>query len=477
VPQDRYDMASAAAGIAGFERGLSHGGGGAFQRLMARAHPAVFAIVAGSAGFSAYFAMYAFRKPFTAATFEQVPGWHHALDYKIALIMAQVAGYALSKFIGVKVVSEIRPSHRAAAIIGLIGISWLALVGFAIVPAPWNVALMFVNGVPLGMIWGLVYGFMEGRRISEVLASILCASFILSSGVVKSIGTWLMVSWHVDRFWMPAATGLVFAPMLLLSVWTLARLPPPSTRDEAERVKRAPMTSKERRRFFAAYAPGLIAIIFAYVLLTAFRDFRDNFATEIWTALGYGGEASIFSLSELPVAIIALGAMGAVMVVHDNRRALIVIHAMVAGGFVLLGLSTLAFQAHAISPIVWMILAGSGLYAAYNPINAVLFDRLVAANGQIANAGFLIYVADSFGYSGSVLLLLWRNFGPASLDWLRFFIDGAYLTSIVGTLASILAASYFYRRSACHGAVTANPVSLPPVASGILVRGDHPLAL
>ncbi len=95
-----------------------------------------------------------------------------------------------------------------------------------------------------------------------------------------------------------------------------------------------------------------------------------------------------------------------------------------------------------------MILAGSGLYVAYNPINAVLFDRLVAASGRIANAGFLIYVADSVGYLGSVVLLLWRNFGQASLDWLQFFTRGAYATSVVGTAATIVAALYFYRRSA-----------------------------
>ncbi|MFT6569576.1 MAG: sugar phosphate permease, partial [Sphingomonas echinoides] len=184
---------------------------------MGRAHPAVFTAVAGTAGFCAYFAMYAFRKPFTAATFELVPGWHWVLDYKIALIVAQVAGYALSKFIGIKVVSEIAPRHRAAAILALIGLSWLALVAFAIIPAPWNVAALFLNGVPLGMIWGLVFGFMEGRRVSEVLASMLCASFILSSGVVKSVGTWLMQSEHVDRFWMPAATGLLFMPLLFVS--------------------------------------------------------------------------------------------------------------------------------------------------------------------------------------------------------------------------------------------------------------------
>jgi hypothetical protein len=418
------------------------------RRALAKADPIVFTVVAGLAGFSTYFAMYAFRKPFTAATFDHVAGWPFALDYKIALIVAQVAGYALSKFIGVKVISEIHPRRRAGAILGLIGVSWLALVAFALIPPPWNVIAMFANGLPLGMIWGLVYGFMEGRRVSEVLASMMCASFILSSGVVKTVGAWLIQSCHVSVFWMPAAAGALFMPLLLASVWVLSQLPPPSPGDEAERVRRAPMTGTERLDFLKAYAPGLIAIVFAYILLTAFRDFRDNFAAEIWTALGFGGEAAIFSASELPVAVIALVAMAAVIVVRDNRRALMVIHGMVAGGFAVLGLATLAFQAHLISPLIWMILAGSGLYMAYNPVNAVLFDRLVAVSGRVANAGFLIYVADSSGYMGSVALLLWRNFGQARMNWLQFFTAGAYVTSVVGGAATLAAAAYFFYRSA-----------------------------
>ena len=214
---------------------------GSIRRWLAKANPTVFIAVAGLAGFCAYFSMYAFRKPFTAATFEVVPGWHFALDYKIALVIAQAAGYATSKLIGVKVISEISPARRGGAILGLIGTAWLALIAFALVPAPWNVAALFLNGLPLGMIWGLVFGYMEGRRTSEVLGSILCASFILSSGVVKSVGAWLMQAGHVSEFWMPAATGAVFLPLLFVSVWVLGLLPPPSPEDEAERVKRAPM--------------------------------------------------------------------------------------------------------------------------------------------------------------------------------------------------------------------------------------------
>jgi hypothetical protein len=420
---------------------------GRVGRYLARANPVVFTAVAGTAGFCAYFSMYAFRKPFTAATYEAVPGWHFVLDYKIALVLAQVAGYALSKLIGVKVISEIAPARRGGAILGLIGVSWLALVAFALIPAPWNVACLFVNGLPLGMIWGLVFGYMEGRRVSEVLGAILCASFILSSGVVKSVGAGLMHSGHVDRQWMPAAAGALFAPLLVFSVWVLGQLPPPNARDETERVRRAPMNGADRAAFLMAYAPGIALLVLSYILLTALRDFRDNFAAEIWAGLGYGGEAGIFSASEFPVAIIALGAMAVVVVVRDNLRALMVIHALVGVGFLLLGLATVGFEAHLISPLVWMILAGAGLYTAYTPFNAVLFDRLVAFSGRVATAGFLIYVADASGYLGSVALLLWRNFGAVSLDWVRFFILSAYATSIVGVVATALAALYFWRRA------------------------------
>ncbi|MGZ3403931.1 MAG: DUF5690 family protein, partial [Phenylobacterium sp.] len=362
------------------------------------------------------------------------------------LVLAQVAGYALSKLIGIKVVSELSPARRGAAILLLIGLSWLALVGFAVIPAPWNVAALFLNGLPLGMIWGLVFGYMEGRRVSEALGAILCASFILSSGIVKSVGAWLMNSAHVDRFWMPAAAGAVFFPLLLVSVWLLGQLPPPSPADEAQRVRRAPMNGAERRAVLAVYWPGVTLLTAAYILLTAFRDFRDNFAAEVWTALGYGHESGVFTQSELPVAAISLVALAAIMAVRDNLKALLVIHAIVVAGFLLLGVSAWAFEAHLISPLAFMIAAGAGLYMAYTPFNAMLFDRLVAFSGRVATAGFLIYVADASGYLGSAALLVWRNFGALKMDWLRFFILSAYATSAVGAVLTALAAVYFFRR-------------------------------
>ncbi|MDD1449949.1 DUF5690 family protein [Sphingomonas sp. H160509] len=195
--------------------------------LLARAHPALFSLYGGLAAFAAYFSMYAFRKPFTAATFADVPGWEGIVDFKIAIVIAQVAGYAVSKFIGVKIVSEMAATRRGVAIVGLIALSWIALVLFAVLPTNWKVAALFLNGLPLGMIWGLVFGYVEGRRTSEVVAAVLCASFIVSSGMVKSVGLWLMTVMHVGEFWMPATTGLLFFPLLVVAVIGLAQLPPP----------------------------------------------------------------------------------------------------------------------------------------------------------------------------------------------------------------------------------------------------------
>lgn len=406
-----------------------------------------FTIFASMAGFATYFSMYAFRKPFAAATFEHVQGWHYALDFKIAIVIAQVFGYATSKFIGIKVIAAMKSTYRARGILGLIGASWLALIAFAVAPAVLKVPAMFLNGLCLGMIWGLVFAYMEGRRTSEILGAVLCASFILSSGAVKSVGVLLMQDLNVSPFWMPAATGAVFIPVLLLSVWGLSSLPPPSAEDEAARVRRAPMTGREVRAFLEDYGLGLTLLIVTYVFATALRDFRDNFAAELWAALGYTNVAAVFTSAEIPVAVLSLVSMGIIVKVQNNARALAVIHCMLLLGLVLLGAATLAFDAGWISPLAWMVATGAGLYVVYTPYSAMLFDRLVSFSGRVANAGFLIYVADSAGYAGSVALLLWRNFGMPHINWLTLYRGASYATAAVGLVLITLSLVYFSGRA------------------------------
>jgi hypothetical protein len=187
-------------------------------------------LVAATAAFGVYFCMYAYRKPFTAGTYEghEIFG----LGFKVVLVISQLLGYMLSKFIGIKVISEMRSERRGAAIIVLILTAEAALVGFAFLPLPLKVVMMFLNGLPLGMVFGLVMAYLEGRRQTEFLSAVLCASFIVSSGFVKSVGQWLIQDAGISEFQMPMYAGLIFLPPLLAAVWLLQSTPPPSAVDE-----------------------------------------------------------------------------------------------------------------------------------------------------------------------------------------------------------------------------------------------------
>jgi hypothetical protein len=414
--------------------------------------PLAFSIYGGLMAFGTYFAMYAYRKPFAAASFTEVGAapaiFGVAIDYKVALVLAQVMGYALSKFIGIKVVSELPARYRALAILGLIGAAQLALVGFAYVPAPWNIAMLFLNGLPLGMIWGLIFGFIEGRRTTEVLGSILCASFIVASGAVKAVGKGLLLSGSATDFTMPMQTGFVFLPLLLVCVAGLASLPPPNPADVAARVKRVPMDGAARARITARYAAGLAALIALYVLLTALRDFRDNFSAEIWADAGLAGKAELFALSELPIAAVVLIAMALLGLVKSNRLAIVANIALIGFGLVVTGMASLAFSLHWIGPVAWMILLGGGLYLAYTPYNGALFDRLVAATGSAGTAGFFIYIADSCGYLGTVGLLLIKSFIGLALPWTAFLVAMSMGSAVAGIALLGFAAWYFNRKLA-----------------------------
>ncbi|HMN89437.1 MAG TPA: DUF5690 family protein, partial [Saprospiraceae bacterium] len=156
------------------------------QQWLSRSSKPVFITYAIIAAFGTYFCMYAYRKPFTVATYEGMS--FVEVDYKIWLIIVQVVGYMLSKFIGIKIISEMGRRGRLIWLLGLIGIAEGALLLFALIPPPYNIICLFFNGLPLGMIWGIVFSYLEGRTFSEVLGAGLSASFIISSGAVKSVG-------------------------------------------------------------------------------------------------------------------------------------------------------------------------------------------------------------------------------------------------------------------------------------------------
>ena len=401
-------------------------------------------LAATSLAFVTYFCMYAFRKPFTAGTYAAEP-WL-GLDLKTTFIISQVLGYACSKYLGIKWVSEVTRRNRRTMILSLIGVAELALLGFAMLPSGGKLIAIFCNGLPLGMIWGLVVRYLEGRRASEILLSGLSCSFILASGVVKDVGRWLM-RLGLDEYWMPFVAGaLFFAPLVVAASW-LDQIPDPDQADVAEREARLPMLGADRRAFVQRFLPGMVLLLGTYLALTAFRDFRDNYGVELFEELGYGRQPALFSATELPVAIVVLATMCSLSAFRGRVRGLMAVFVVILLGLGLVGGATFALDHAWLDGQGWMICIGLGAYLAYVPFSSFLFDRLMAATRVAGTAVFAVNLADAVGYSGSVGMQLYKDLIATESTHLGFFRAFSYGLSLGGCGLLLLAALYFWKLS------------------------------
>ena len=420
---------------------LADKGNNSLQHKLQQSPAWVFVLVVSFSSFIVYSCMYGFRKPFTAASFN---GIHlFGISYKVVLVISQVIGYMLGKFYGIRFVATIERSKRAASIIKLVLFSWLSLLFFALVPAPYNFVFLFTGGFPLAMVWGLVFSFLEGRRVTEIMGAILATSFIFASGLAKTVGSKLMIDYHISEWWMPFAAGVIFLIPLLISTWLLNQTPPPTPEDEAARTIRLPMDRSQRKEFIRRFGLALVPVIIAYVMLTILRDFSEDFAKELWIETGYQNNSDIFAQTSTLVSLVVLAAIGGFFLIKNNYRAFQLNNVIIILGFLLAAASTMLFHMHLISPVIWIVCATSGLYLGYVPYNCFYFERLLAAYKVPGNVGFVIYIADAFGYLGTVLVLLIKEFITIKYSWVDFFTWIYYIAAGGGILLVLWGSALF----------------------------------
>ena len=423
--------------------------------IAARQHPLVLSIWCACAGIGAYSAMYLFRKPFTAALFAQAP---FAPGMKSWLVTAQVAGYMTAKFVGIRVVSAMPLSRRIGTMLALLAGAEASLLLFGIGPTPVRLAALFLNGLALGMLYSMVVGFLEGRRMTEAFVSGLVASFIVADGVAKSVGAWVLAH-GVSEQWMPAMAGLFGVPPVLLCLWMLQQVPAPAAADIAARAERVPMTRADRQRTFRAHAIGLIGLMVAFLLVTVLRSLRADFAPELWAALGASGDASLFTRSEVWVASGVLLVNSLLVTIRDNRRAFFLSLGSGMAGIGLVAFALLAQRAHRLDPFPFLVLIGLGLYLPYAAVHTTLFERLLATTRDRANLGWLMSIADAFGYLGYVAVVLLKSFVP-TVPILDVFTVTAW-TVVVGAGGALAMTGGFFLRRWRVEAVPTSPTGRP----------------
>jgi MFS family permease len=397
------------------------------------------------ASFVTYTSMYAFRKPITAATFDgmMVMG----MNYKSLLIVTQVLGYLTSKFVGIKYISELKSAYRFRLLVGLMFISYTGLFLFAITPSPYNIIWILLNGFPLGFIWGIIFSYLEGRRATDVLACFLSISFVVGSGLVKSIGVWTIKVMGISEVWMPFVVASYFFPVLILSSYVLDLIPEPEQKDKELRTERLPMNSEDRKTLLRIYGIGLVPVMLLSMLLTLSRDIKDNFLIEIFDQFKLSSETSVYLKTELSISIILLILLSLIVLIRNNARAFFMIHIFMSVGLSMVLLSTFVMDFGTNHLFGWMILHGIGLYLAYILLQSLYFERFIAYFRIKGNVGFFVYMVDFSGYLASCLVIIYKEFFHFNMSWSTFFINMNYISAIAGIILTVMALLFFFTKN------------------------------
>lgn len=391
-----------------------------------------------------YSLVYALRKPFTAASFENAEFFD--MDYKVVVTISQILGYVISKFIGIKLISELKSEERFKFILTSVLLAEASLILFGLLSTPFNVAAMFLNGLSLGCMWGVIFSFIEGRRVTDILASLLGVSMVISSGTAKSVGLYVMNHLQVSEFWMPALIGAVALPLLLLLGWALDRLPKPTADDIACKSKRETLNSEQRWALFRNFMPFLILLFIANVVLVVLRDIKEDFLVNIIDVSNYS--TWLFAQVDGIVTLIILGIFGLLVFVKDNLRALSVLLGLIIVGMVVMSVVSFGYKQIPMSPVTWLFVQSLCLYMAYLTFQTIFFDRFIACFRIRGNVGFFIALNDFLGYAGTVIVLVAKEFFSPDINWAEFY---NLMAGYVGVVCCIcFACSFVYLHQRCR---------------------------
>ena len=384
----------------------------------------LFILWAGGTALLSYSLVYALRKPFTAATFDGMDFF--GMDYKVATTIMQIFGYLISKFFAIKIVSELKRENRLKFMIFSVALAELALVFFGLLPTPFNVFALFF------------------RKVTDILASLLGVSMAVSSGMAKSLGLFVVNTFGVTEFWMPALIGGLAFPLLVLMGWSLNKLPSPTDEDRALRSERVALNGEQRRQLFRSYMPLLIMLFFANLFITILRDIKEDFLVNIIDVSTIS--SWLFAQVDGMVTLIILGIFAMMSLINSNYRVLIVLLSMVIGGAVTISYLAFNYDTLQLPTLYWLFIQSLSLYIVYLSFQTLFFERFIACFKIKGNVGFFIASIDFIGYTGTVCVLLFKEYCSPNIDWMQFYNQFSGWVGIVAGIAFIGSAIYLMQR-------------------------------
>ena len=182
-----------------------------------------------------------------------------------------------------------------------------------------------------------------------------------------------------------------------------------------------------------------------FVLVTILRGVRSDFAPEIWAGLGVKTPRKRLRVDRDYRRARRLALNGSAVLIAANRSAF-----FFAMTLAIVGPAMVLFASAAprgLPPFAFMVLQGLGLYLPYIAVHTTIFERLIAMTRERANIGYLMYLADAFGYLGYTAVLIGLKGSFPKDNFFPFYEQLCIVIAIAYIAALIPCWMYFASRT------------------------------
>ena len=93
----------------------------------------------------------------------------------------------------------------------------------------------------------------------------------------------------------------------------------------------------------------------------------------------------------------------------------------------------------------FMILIGLGMYIPYVAFHTTVFERMLAVFRETGTIGYLMYLADAFGYLGYLGIIIFRNTASIEIRYLELLTWVSVVIAVISTLFACMLMIYYRR--------------------------------
>jgi len=377
-----------------------------------------------------------------------------ALNWKSFMVISFQIGYFLGKIPAVCLTSKLKPWSRLRSMIFVSVFSFVTMVAFfSLLPAMFEGVMLCLGAMVMASLFGIISQYLEGRQFTEIMVSFLSLTLMLGRPLADLLAR-MMSEKHVAPEKIPPIIGVMFLPICLLAMFVLDTVPPPTARDAGRRAERRPISYRVGWKFVNEYSFGILLTVISYTVICAFRNYREYFASDIYShTLNRDLNSWHYVALEFPAAAIVFICISLLARIKNNRFAFFMIIGIVSFGAILIVVVTYMYQNAMLSSdkvtagFIWIECIATGTYLMYIPTGFLLFDRLIACTDFAGTVVFLINSADVFGQLGSLAVVLYHDLQTNPQDsahYHQFYVDMIYPLLSLVLILNLLIFSYFF---------------------------------